>query len=92
MHTVAVYSPVCDSGRDGNVVSTTISSVAWFPLAGYRHAINRADRHVPLGEPMRCLCGAIHPRGPEGDMEWLWPTCEQCWDQACAIIRRKSSR
>ncbi len=39
---------------------------------------------------MRCLCGTSHPRGPEGDMEWLWPTCKRCWDQACTIIRRNS--
>lgn len=63
---------------------------AWFPLAGLRHVINREDRHVPLGAPMRCLCGAIHPRGPEGDMEWLWRTCSDCWDKACAITRRTS--
>jgi hypothetical protein len=57
----------------------------WFPLAGKRHAIDRGDRHVPVGELMRCLCGAIHPRGAEGDVEWLWKTCEQCWDEACQI-------
>lgn len=38
----------------------------WFPLSGQRHAIDRPDRQVPAGEPMRCLCGAIHPRGTEG--------------------------
>ena len=58
----------------------------WFPLAGQRHAIDRRDRHVPLGEPMRCLCGVSHPRGGEGKPEWLWPTCEQCWEEACRIV------
>lgn len=58
----------------------------WFPLAGQRHAIDRGDRHVSVGRPMRCLCGAIHPRGAEGDMELLWRTCEQCWDKACLIV------
>lgn len=58
----------------------------WFPLVGERHAIDRSDRHVPAGEPMRCLCGAVHPRGAEGDLEWLWKTCEQCWDEACRIV------
>ena len=48
----------------------------WFPLAGQRHAINRRDRNVPVGSPMRCLCGGTHPRGGESKMEWLWPTCE----------------
>ncbi|MGH3813997.1 MAG: zinc finger protein [Pseudonocardiaceae bacterium] len=47
-----------------------------FP-AGQRHAIDRRDRNV-LGTPMRCLCGVTHPRGTDGDREWLWPTCEQC--------------
>jgi len=59
---------------------------AWFPLAGQRHAIDRRDRNVPLGAPMRCLCGVTHPRGADGDMEWLWHTCQQCWEEACKII------
>jgi hypothetical protein len=58
----------------------------WYPLQGQRHAINQQDRNVSLGEPMRCLCGAIHPRGASGDTEWLWPTCQECWDQACIIV------
>lgn len=58
----------------------------WFPLNGARHAINRDDRYVPLGDPMRCLCGATHPRGPDGEREkTLWPTCQKCWNQACII-------
>ncbi|MBA3574384.1 MAG: hypothetical protein H0W37_05335 [Pseudonocardiales bacterium] len=59
---------------------------AWFPLAGQRHAIDRRDRNMPVGSPMRCLCGVTHPRGADGDMEWLWPTCERCWDEACRIV------
>ncbi|MGH3947646.1 MAG: zinc finger protein [Pseudonocardiaceae bacterium] len=58
----------------------------WFPLAGLRHAINRQDRRVPLGQPMHCLCGKTHPRGPDGDTEWLWPTCPDCWEQACTLV------
>jgi hypothetical protein len=58
----------------------------WFPLAGQRHAIDRDDRNVRLGVPMRCLCGASHPRGDDGDGEWSWPTCQQCWDETCAIV------
>jgi zinc-finger len=57
----------------------------WFPLAGQRHAIDRRDRNVRLGSPMRTLCGTTHPRIPDGDMEWLWPTCEPCWEEACKI-------
>jgi hypothetical protein len=45
----------------------------WFPLAGQRHAIDRGDRNVRLGSPMRTLCDTAHPRGPAGDVEWLWP-------------------
>jgi hypothetical protein len=44
-----------------------------FPRAGQRHAIDQQDRNVPLGAPMRCLCEVTHPRGPDGDMKWLWP-------------------
>jgi zinc-finger len=58
----------------------------WFPLAGQRHAIDRRDRNVRLGAPMRCLCGISHPRGADGDSERLWPTCQQCWDETCAIV------
>ncbi|MCA1606111.1 MAG: hypothetical protein LC775_11715 [Acidobacteria bacterium] len=64
----------------------------WFPLAGQRHAIDRQDRHVPLGQPMRCLCGTAHPRGAEGKAEWLWPTCERCWEEACRIVRVRRGR
>ncbi|MGH3823885.1 MAG: zinc finger protein [Pseudonocardiaceae bacterium] len=59
----------------------------WFPLNGRRHAIDREECSVPLGVPMRCLCGATHPRGPDGEMErTLWLTCEQCWDETCTIV------
>jgi hypothetical protein len=58
----------------------------WFPLAGQRHAIHRRDRSMPRGSPLRTLCGATHPRSPAGDVEWLWPTCEPCWDEACKIV------
>jgi hypothetical protein len=43
----------------------------WFPLAGQRHAIDVRDRHVPLGAPMRCLCGGHHPPSPDGGIERL---------------------
>ncbi|MGH2351431.1 MAG: zinc finger protein [Chloroflexota bacterium] len=59
---------------------------AWFPLAGERHAIDLGDRHVARREVMRCLCGASYPRGAVGDMEWLWPTCQRCWDEARRIV------
>lgn len=67
-------------------------SFVWFPLAGQRHAIHRQDRNVPLGTPMRCLCGATHPRGADGEGEWLWPTCEQCWDETCIIVGLRPRR
>lgn len=58
----------------------------WYPLAGQRHAIERKDRDVPLGAPMHTLCGAEHPRAAAGDLEWLWHTCELCWDATCADV------
>ena len=58
----------------------------WFPLAGRRHAIDPRDRNVQLGGPMRSLCGTTHPRGPDGDVEWLWPTCKPCWEEASKIV------
>jgi hypothetical protein len=70
------------------MISSYISprTFSWFPLAGQRHAIDRRDRHVLRGIPMRCLCGVTHPRGPDGDIEWLWPTCPQCWDETCKLV------
>jgi hypothetical protein len=58
----------------------------WFPLNRERHAIDQRDRNVQVGALMRCLCGLIHPRGPDGDMEWLWPTCQKCWNETCIIV------
>lgn len=72
--------------RDTPIPHSISHPFVWFPLAGNRHAINREDQHVSRGEPMRCLCGATHPRGAEGTMEWLWRTCEQCWDETCRIV------
>lgn len=58
----------------------------WFPLNRERHAIDRRDRNVPRGTPMRCLCGQTHPRGPDSDLEkTLWPTCQKCWNETCII-------
>jgi hypothetical protein len=64
----------------------------WRPLAGQRHAIDRKDRTVPLGESIQCLCGERHPRGPEGEVEWLWPTCKRCWDLTCEIVGLRPRR
>jgi zinc-finger len=67
-------------------------SFVWFPLAGLRHAIDRRDRDVLPGGLMRCLCGATHPRGPDGDTERLWATCQQCWDKTCLIVGLQPQR
>lgn len=63
----------------------------WFPLAGERHAVFRKDRQVPVGEPMRCLCGAVHPRAATEVTDWMWPTCVRCWEEACKVagLRRR---
>ncbi|MCA1708951.1 MAG: hypothetical protein LC808_39015 [Actinobacteria bacterium] len=71
---------------DVPVLQSESHPFAWFPLAGQRHAIDRRDRNVPIGSPMRCLCSVTHPRGADGDIDWLWPTCERCWDEACRIV------
>ncbi|MGH3888863.1 MAG: zinc finger protein [Pseudonocardiaceae bacterium] len=89
----------CVSLQDGEEIGMGVSPMlgvpvpyseshpfAWFPLAGQRHAIDQRDRNVPLGKPMRCLCGITHPPGADGDMEWLWHTCERCWEETCRIV------
>jgi hypothetical protein len=69
------------------VPSPDSQSFFWLPLAGFRHAIDHRDRNVRLGALVRCLCGDSYPRSPAGDMEWIyWPTCQDCWDQACIIV------
>lgn len=48
---------------------------------------------VPPGAPMRCLCGATYPRGPDGEKErLLWLTCQQCWDETCMIVGLRPCR
>lgn len=65
----------------------------WLPLNGKRHAIERDDRQVEVGEAMRCLCGAVHPRAVVGDMEWLmWKTCESCREEACRIVEKRNKK
>jgi zinc-finger len=64
----------------------------WFPLARQRHAIDQQDRNVPLGALTRCLCDDTYPRGTDGDTEWLWPTCKQCWNETCVIVGLRPRR
>lgn len=58
----------------------------WYPLARKRHAIDRTDAEQPIGAPVRTLCGQRHPRTPAGELDWLWRTCQPCWDVACRIV------
>ncbi|MBV9011180.1 MAG: hypothetical protein JO272_03880 [Pseudonocardiales bacterium] len=67
-------------------MSSASSEFFWFPLAGARHAVDGRDRNVRIGALMRCLCNATHPRGASGDLEWLWPTCQKCWNETCIIV------
>ncbi|MGH3906450.1 MAG: zinc finger protein [Pseudonocardiaceae bacterium] len=56
----------------------------WLPVAGQRHAIHNHDRLTSTGEPVHALCGATQDRpAPPTDAQWLWPTCELCWNEAC---------
>ncbi|MGH8571064.1 MAG: zinc finger protein [Gammaproteobacteria bacterium] len=59
----------------------------WLPVAGQRHAIRECDRTAPTGEPVHTLCGTTHDRpAPPTDAEWLWRTCESCWNETCKIV------
>lgn len=59
----------------------------WLPVDGQRHAIQTRDRTTATGEPVHALCGTTHPRpAPPTDAQWLWQTCELCWDEACKIV------
>jgi hypothetical protein len=59
----------------------------WLPVNGERHAIYEYDRLVSTGELVHTLCGAAHERPvPPTDAQWLWRTCEPCWNEACKIV------
>lgn len=51
----------------------------WVPLDGKRHAADIQDKHRPTGTPIATFCGQELPRVRETDVEWLWPTCLECW-------------
>jgi len=61
-------------------------SFFWWPLDGQRHAANIQDRELPNGEPISTLCDQDLTRAPAGDTEWLWPTCQGCWDATAARV------
>jgi hypothetical protein len=62
----------------------------WLPVAGQRHAIHEYDHYASTGEPVRTLCGKTPARpAPPTDEQWLWPTCEACWDAACKIVKSR---
>ncbi|MGH4025109.1 MAG: zinc finger protein [Pseudonocardiaceae bacterium] len=59
----------------------------WLPVAGQRHAVHEHDHAVATGVPVHTLCGATHDRpAPPTDAQWLWRTCEPCWNEACRIV------
>ena len=59
----------------------------WLPVAGQRHAIGERDRFAPTKAPVHTLCDQTFSRPvPPSDAQWLWLTCEQCWDEACKIV------
>ena len=67
---------------------STQTSFICFPLAEQHQTIDRQDRNIPRGKPMRCLCGLTYPRDPDSDLKkTLWLTCTECWDQACTTAR-----
>lgn len=57
----------------------------WCPLDGQRHAVGRAERDG-TADVLRTLCGAVLPRASSGDDEALWPTCDDCWAAARAVV------
>lgn len=60
----------------------------WLPVAGQRHTICADDRSTPTGVPVHTLCGTTPDRpAPPTDAQWLWRTCEDCWNEACKIVR-----
>jgi hypothetical protein len=57
------------------------------PVDGQRHAFRDSDRMTSTGEPMHTLCGKTLDRpAPSTDAEWLWRTCELCWNETCRIV------
>ena len=59
----------------------------WLPVSGQRHAIYAEDRSAPTGVAVHTLCGTTPDRpAPPTDAQWLWRTCDLCWNEACKIV------
>lgn len=59
----------------------------WLPVDGRRHTFPEADRMTSTGEPMHTLCGRTLDRpAPATEAEWLWRTCELCWNETCKVV------
>ena len=61
-------------------------SFFWLPLDGHRHAAEIRDRETLGGELIGTLCGQQLVRTRAGDTEWLWPTCQNCWNATAVRV------
>lgn len=55
----------------------------WRPVAGVRHGVEPDGPPFP-GQERATLCGSRVQLGRVGDVDWLAPTCEDCWAEAVA--------
>ena len=82
--------PLVDHGERRMTVSEAFPPphpLWWLPVADQRHAIRKRDQAAPTGTPVHTLCGQTFDRPvPPSDAQWLWPTCKQCWVEACKIV------
>lgn len=58
------------------------------PFAGQRHALDPLLRPRE-GQVRESLCGVTATIGDPGKIEWLAPTCPECWSRA---LERRDAR
>ncbi|MDR7301869.1 zinc finger protein [Haloactinomyces albus] len=57
--------------------------VWWQPVLGERHALSPEERPRP-GQTRDTVCGLSVTLQAPSDVDWLLPTCDECWAQAVA--------
>ncbi|GAA4620256.1 zinc finger protein [Saccharopolyspora hordei] len=53
----------------------------WRPAEGFRHGLE-PDRPPHPGQARNTLCGLTITVGAPTELDWLAPTCSDCWDEA----------
>ncbi|MDA3647769.1 hypothetical protein OU416_27175 [Saccharopolyspora indica] len=55
----------------------------WRPAEGLRHGLE-PDAPPQAGQERNTLCERSITIGSPNELDWLAPTCETCWAEACS--------